>query len=58
MLEIARGLAVPVVDLLPVFRAREDPRRLSLGHNLHYSPEGYAVAAAAIADTLEALAER
>lgn len=58
VLEIVHGLGIPVVDLLPVFRAQEDPRRLSLGHNLHYSPEGYAVAAEAIADSVATLLER
>jgi hypothetical protein len=58
VLETARALGLPVVDLLPAFRAQEEPRRLSLGHNLHYSPEGYALAAAVIADSVQAVLER
>ena len=58
VLETVRELGIPVVDLLPAFRDHEDPRRLSLGHNLHYSPEGYALAAAVIADSVQAALER
>lgn len=50
VLETARDLGIPVVDVLPVFQADADPARFFLGHNLHYTPAGYAVAARAIAE--------
>jgi len=58
VLEIARRLGLPVVDLLPAFRAHDEPKRLSLGRNLHYSPEGYALTAAVIADSVSAMLKR
>jgi lysophospholipase L1-like esterase len=49
---------VPVVDLLAVFRARRDARRLYFPEDGHWTPAGHAVAADAIAAAVGPLLAR
>jgi lysophospholipase L1-like esterase len=46
--EALAPLGVPVFDLLPVLRAQPDPAGLFFRENIHFTPRGHAVVAAAL----------
>lgn len=52
VLKIVRDLGIPVIDILPPFSNEKDTNRLFLGFGLHYTPQGYQVAAKVIVNAI------